>query len=124
MGYEQIKSTDKIKTVPFNALQPVNTGITSTVRDVAMENKIWFGYVLHENGAAVAWVQVFYRPASEVTLGTTAPDFTITLSAADSVAYDFRRPIELLSGMSVAGTTTETGSTTAGAAITGQFFVF
>ena len=129
MGHENILATDDIIFDPFNGLVLTNTGIDSTVRDVTLPDNRWLGYVLHENGAAVAWVQVFFKPAAEVTLGTTPPDFTIKLAASDSVAIDFRRPMNVKTrgrtGMSVAGTTLETNATTvATAAITGGFWVY
>jgi hypothetical protein len=123
-SYEDIKSTDKITTDPFNALQPSNTGLDATVRNITAPNNQWLGYVLHEKSNVVTFVQIFYKPASEVVLGSTAPDFTVRLAASDSVALDFRRPIEVKGGMSAAATTTETGSTGAATATTGQFFVY
>lgn len=116
---------DHYNVVAFNATQTntQRTGMSNSPRQIADYQITWSGYLLHNNDAAtVSWVQVFFKPSNEVTLGTTAPDFTIKLGAGESIAWDFLNPIRQGTGFTVAGTTTETGSTAPSAAVTGAFF--
>lgn len=65
-----------------------------------------------------AYLQIFKQPAAGVTLGTTTPDWVIRLAANESIERAFVMPTDLgpgATGISIAGTTTPTGST--GAAI-------
>lgn len=71
--------------------------------------------------AATAYLQIFKNSAANVTLGTTAPDWTIRLNANES--RDITVPWSLggegkqagasLAALSIAGTTTATGAVTA-----------
>lgn len=66
--------------------------------------------------AAAAYLQIFNVPQSQVTLGTTIPAWTIRLLASAALTLPLDTPAALGgTGLSVAGTTTPTGST--GAAI-------
>lgn len=72
--------------------------------------------VLLNTTAAVAYFQIFNVPAASVTLGTTVPTLSIGLPANAGMSLPIANGVKLGgSGMSVAGTTTRTGST--GAAI-------
>lgn len=119
-------AADNLELVQFNALQPdpKRVSIGSTVRNIAHEMVTWAGYVIHNNDSSLnTWVQIFFKPSNMVTLGSTPPDFTIKLTPGASVAWDFYRPIRQGSGMSVASTTTETGSTAPATLTTGQFLI-
>ena len=100
----------------------IESGLNATVRQVLGSQVSFVGYILHNNDAARRWVQVFFRPASEVVLGTTVPNYTISVGASGSVAWDFYRPIRQGTGLSLACTTTEIGSTGATAAMTGSIY--
>ena len=100
----------------------LNTGLTSTVRQIAGTQTTFLGFILHNNAATRHWVQVFFRPANQVVLGTTAPDFTIAVGASGDVAWDFYHPIRQGTGLSLACTTTEIGTTTATTAMTGSIY--
>jgi|SRR6185503_18101211 len=116
---------DHYNVVAFNATQTntKRTGISSTPREIKDTQITWAGYLLHNNDASLpSWVQVFFKPAAEVMLGTTGPDFTIKLGAGESIAWDLLNPIRQGTGFTVAGTTTETGSTAPTAPVTGAFF--
>lgn len=65
--------------------------------------------------AAVAYVQLFPKPASGVTLGTTAPTFSFGLPANGGMTLGFGPEGWVFggTGVSVAGTTTRTGASTA-----------
>ena len=66
--------------------------------------------------AAVAYLQIFNLPAASVTLGTTVPKLSIGLPASAAMSLPIALGLKLDGqGISIAGTTTRTGST--GAAI-------
>ena len=119
---------DQKKVFKANGLQSIVagvsvTGFNTTVRDVGAGKRIAFiGYVLNNNDAAARWLQIFFRPATEVVLGTTAPDMTILVGASGSVAWDWQDPIAQGTGFSVACTTTETGASGPTATMTGSIF--
>lgn len=67
---------------------------------------------LFNNNAVVGWLQIFKKPASGVTLGTTAPDVSIPLTASGELTWSFGDKGWNLggTGLSVAATTTRTGA--------------
>lgn len=125
-----INSRDNKKIFKANAIQLnveglSTTGFNTTVRNVGSGQVVFLSYLLHNNDASTRWLQVFFRPASEVTLGTTAPDMTILVGASQSILgslTDDESNIRQGTGLSVACTTTETGSTAPTAAMTGSIF--
>lgn len=68
---------------------------------------------LFNNNAAVGWLQIFLKPASGVTLGTTVPDMSIPLTASGELTWSFGSQGWNLggTGLSIAATTTRTGLT-------------
>lgn len=125
MGSERnLLAMDHYVTVAFNATQTnvARQGMTNVPREISAEQITWAGYLIHNNDSAVTWVQVFFKPAIEVQIGITAPDFTIKLGSQESLAWDWLNPIRQGTGFTVAATTTETGSTSVTAATTGVFF--
>jgi hypothetical protein len=72
------------------------------------------GLRLVNTTAAVAYLQVFDKPAADVVLGTTAPKFAVRLGANEAILWPIEMAIDVGgTGISVAGTTTPTGNTTA-----------
>lgn len=107
----------------FNALT-TDGRLTNVVRNVASAGtrKI-YGYLLHNPNGSESFMQVFYKPAIDVALGTTAPDLIVKISANGSVAWDFSDPRgKGATGMSVAATTTDTGSTALTIGLSGVVF--
>lgn len=66
-----------------------------------------------EGGGVASYLQIFFAKASAVTLGTTAPDYVIPLAANGIVRRDFPNGLGKAgsTGLSMACTTTATGST-------------
>lgn len=119
MSDNNLLSHDYYEFMAYNALTPQTT-IGSTPREVsAVQTDLW-GYILHNGNAATSWVQIFFRKASEVVLGTTPPDLTIMLGASQSIALELRSPLRKIGskGLTVAGTTAETGNSAA--TVTGE----
>jgi hypothetical protein len=67
---------------------------------------------LYNPTAAVAFLQMFTRPASAVTLGTTPPTVVLAIPAGGAIVLPFSAGWRMGgSGLSIAGTTTRTGTT-------------
>ena len=95
-----------------------NDAVAGTVVQVKGAYGSISGMKLVNTTAATAYLQVFFKPSASVTLGTTTADWFIRLGANEStpwLAFPFLVGIPGGSGISIAGTTTPTGST--GAAI-------
>lgn len=126
MEIRNLTALDNVELVTFNALNsdPLRQGISSTARNIANEQITFCGYLLHNNDATLnTWVQVYFKPANQVTVGSTIPDMTIKLTAGVSVAWDFLSPIRQGTGLSIASTTTEIGSTAPTSATTGSILI-
>jgi len=101
-----------------------NDAITTPV-DLPSANGRIYGMKLVNTTAAVAYLQVFALPAKNVTLGTTSPIWVVRLQPNESVVWSMpENPAEIMGpplpsassptrGLSVAGTTTPNGATTA-----------
>lgn len=87
------------------------------------------GYInLYNPNTAVTFIQVFNKASASVTVGTTAPDFVITLpglATASGTGTDRNLEITcgvlMSTGITVAATTTATGSSAPANAIVGTF---
>lgn len=66
--------------------------------------------VLVNTTAALAYVQIFKKPAAGVTLGTTTPDLVIPLLASGGVSLSDVSMKIPGTGVSLAATTTRTGA--------------
>lgn len=67
---------------------------------------------LLNNVAAIGYLQMYFQPASGVTVGTTVADMVIPLPASGGVSITLPEGWFLGgSGLTIAGTTTRTGST-------------
>ena len=127
---ESITLRDDKKVFKINSLQSnvdgvSCSGLNATVRNVGLGNVIFMGFMLHNNDAATRWLQVFFKQASDVALGTTPPDMTVMVGSGSSIfgsLGDDNSVIRSVEGLSVACTTTETGSTGPTSAMTGSVF--
>lgn len=102
--------TDGLPLFPFSAQ------VSGKQQVQATPGRIW-GYHLLNTTAALAYLQIFNKAAANVTLGTDTPDWVIPLAANGSAIVP---PIGTLIArhgvaITIAGTTTRTGST--GAAV-------
>jgi len=80
------------------------------------------GWSIHNSDATVIFVQFYFRPLADVTVGTTVPDFTIAVPPAAEVngwppggVANVRSQQTTPSGLVVAATTTAGGATGPGA---------
>ncbi len=71
-------------------------------------------YHMLNNAAAITYVQVFYKLAADVTVGTTTPDAVIPLPTSGGATLNFEGKGWRTRGpLTLAATTTRTGSSTA-----------
>lgn len=123
-----IKGRSRGNNYSANALKPEidgvsSAGFNSTVRNIGLGSVVFACINLHNNDGTAAWLQVFFRPADEVVLGTTPPDVTFKFGGNESRTQLFvELPIGSGSRMSVAVTTSETGATGVTSAMTGNIF--
>ncbi|MBU6501176.1 MAG: hypothetical protein KGI72_05110 [Patescibacteria group bacterium] len=105
------------------------SALSNTKAQIKGTAGIFGGYVmLYNPNTAVTYIQVFNKASANVTVGTTAPDFVIPLpgvasaSATGSAAnVEFSVGIVMNTGITVAATTTPTGSTAPANAIMATF---
>ena len=72
--------------------------------------------------AAAAYLQVFFKPAVGVVLGTTAPDAVVRLLASAALVLPLPAPIGIGgTGLTVAGTTTPGGALAAAISVSAPF---
>ncbi len=95
---------------------PFSASVT-TVQAVKTSAGNVYGWSVLNNTAAIAYVQVFNKGTGSITLGSTAPDWVIPVPAngTTGAGNNFMIPLGVShsTAISVACTTTRTGSTTA-----------
>lgn len=91
-----------------------NDAVAATAVELKASAGTLAGLAVANKTAAVAYLQIFNKPAADVIVGTTVPVIAIRLAANESRQFPF--PLELGgTGISAAGTTDAGGLT--GAAI-------
>jgi hypothetical protein len=110
------------------SLQPAAAGGWSVSNQAALTNTAVAvkasvgqsgGYGFYNPSAAIAYVQVFNTVSGSVTVGTTAPLYSIPVPPTSAVNMEVSNGIAHSAAISVAATTTPTGSTAPGSALTG-----
>jgi hypothetical protein len=93
--------------------------IAATKTDIGTANTPTglFGWYFYNPNASAAYVQIFNAQASAVTLGTTTPDMVITLPAGAGANVMNPLGIKFGTALSIAVTTTRTGSTGVGSTV-------
>lgn len=103
--------------------------LSSTKAQIKATAGTFGGFInLYNPNTTVTYIQVFNKASASVTVGTTAPDFVITLAGvATASATGSDRNLEITcglamsTGITIAATTTATGSTAPANAITATF---
>lgn len=94
--------------------------VTATVSNVSPNAANITGYnfwgfeIDNTSNAATAYVQIFNKPASQVTLGTTIADLIYAVNASTSRGFGFGPYVIFQNGLSIAVTTTKNGLTALG----------
>lgn len=81
------------------------------------------GYMFYNPNASVVYIQVWDVAIGSITVGTTAPTYVIPIPAGSAANVEFTNGIKHATEINVAATTTPTGSTAPGTALTG-FMLF
>jgi len=91
-----------------------NALLTSTPVQIKGGNGSLYGFRFHNEGSADAFVQIFDLLAGSVTLGTTVPKDSIWVPAGGYVdaPWSSEGKVSFTTGLTVAATTTKTGSGT------------
>jgi hypothetical protein len=81
------------------------------------------GYMFYNPNSTVIYIQVFDVASGSITVGTTAPTYVIPIPPLSAANVEFTQGIAHATAINIAATTTPTGSTAPGTALTG-FFLF
>jgi len=87
-----------------------NTALSNTKQQVKSSAGNLYGYHFYNSGAVVTYVQIFKLPSASVTVGTTTPDLVLAIVAGGGLDTMGSVPIACGSGITIAATTTPTGS--------------
>lgn len=97
------------------------TGLTNTKVAVKASAGTFGGYMVYNPNSAQIYIQVFDVASGSVTLGTTTPTYVIPIPATSGANVEFTNGINHATAITLAATTTATGSTAPGTALTGFF---
>src|SRR5574337_684322 len=104
-------SSDLIGTVPY-----LNTALSATKQQAVGGRCRLYGVHVENPNAAKVYVQCFDKLAANVTVGTTTPDFVFYIPSGGYDAWP-PYPMQLETGLTIAATTTATGSTAPASAV-------
>ena len=99
------------------------TALSNTKVSVKASAGTLGGYMFYNSNAAATYIQVFDVASGSVTVGVTTPTYVIPLPPASAANIEFTLGINHATAMTVAATTTATGSSAPSTALTG-FFLF
>lgn len=91
-----------------------NGSVAGTIAAVSSFDKNCLTHIIVGNTtAAIAYLQIFNKVSTAVTVGTTAPDMVVMVPIGGSVAIEFDKPIKMFdaAGLSCACTTARAGAT-------------
>jgi hypothetical protein len=97
------------------------TALSNTKTEIKATAGTFGGYMLDNPNATLVYVQVWNLPAASVTVGTTAPTYTIPIPPGAGANLEISNGIKHDTGITIAATTTPTGSTAAATALCGFF---
>lgn len=99
-----------------------NTALSNTKTAVKASAGKVYGWMVHNPSAATAYIQVWNVAIGSITVGTTAPTWTIQLPAGASANVMSERGVTHSTEINVAATTTPTGSTAPATALVVSLF--
>ncbi len=116
-------------TTPWlTSLQPATSGGWSVSSQTALTNTAtavkaaagqFGGYMFYNPNSTVIYIQVFNVASGSVTLGTTTPTYVVPIPAAAAANIEFANGIAHSTAITIAATTTATGSAAPTTALTG-----
>lgn len=86
--------------------------VTNTKVEVSDTKTNMYGFLFENNDSSAVYVQIFNKDADDVTVGTTAPDFTYLVPANSVFGKDAQDIVidHFNVGLTIAVTTTRTGA--------------
>ena len=128
VGWERLPG---VAGCPSSALQPcfvpwdagatpfLNTSVSNTAIAVDANGGVLYSLVVYNPNASVEWVQLFNAATANVTVGTTTPVASYPVAASGSTVVLINDiGIGFSAAISIATTTTATGGTAPGSALT------
>lgn len=97
------------------------TALTSTKVAVKASAGTFGGYMIYNPNASVTYIQVFDVASGSVTLGSTTPTYVIPIPAGAAANVEFTLGINHVTAITLAATTTATGSSAPSSSLTGFF---
>ncbi len=97
------------------------TALTSTKAQIKGSAGNFGGYMIYNPNSTAYYVQVWDLASASVTVGTTAPTYVITVPATSGANLEISNGINHATGITVAFTTTPTGSGNPASALVGFF---
>ncbi len=92
---------------------PFSASVNATKQQVKGTAGQLYGYHILNTTSAIAYMQVFDKASASVTVGTTVADYIIPLPASGGATIEISTGIAHATGITIACTTTRTGSTNA-----------
>lgn len=105
--------TSLVASDAVGSAQSFYSDAVTTVQQVKASRGQIYNLKVINTTAAAAYLQVFFKPAAAVVLGTTAPDMVVPLAASESTVVPMDIPAGIGgagTGISIAGTTTPGGA--------------
>jgi len=128
-GTWTVQPGNTANTTPWlTSLQPATSGgwsvssqtaLTNTAVSVKASAGQLGGYMFFNPNSSVEYIQVFNVASGSVTLGATTPTYVIPIPAAAAANIEFANGIAHSTAITVAATTTATGSSAPTTALTG-----
>lgn len=109
--------TPAASAIASGASSYANAALSATKQQVKASAGNIYAWTAYNPNVTVVYVQVFYLPSASVTVGTTAPSYILPLPPSGGLDTPLLIPLAAASGITVACTTTPTGSTAPGAAV-------
>jgi hypothetical protein len=95
------------------------TALSNTKTQIKSSAGNFGGYMFYNPNASVVYIQVWDVANASITVGTTAPTYVIPIPATAGANLEISLGITHATAINVAATTTATGSTAPGTALTG-----
>jgi len=99
------------------------TGLTNTKVAVKASAGTFGGYMIYNPNSSAAYIQIFDVASASVTLGSTTPTYVITIPATAGANLEMTNGINHATAITLAATTSATGSTAPSTALT-AFFMY
>lgn len=99
-----------------------NTALSSTKQAVKTSKARLYGWNISNPNGSDVFVQFFDLASGSVTVGTTTPTFAVWIPPSGGIDGNWTFGIEFETAVTIAATTTATGSTAPGSALNCNLF--